>query len=300
LKVGLNGAVAYGSLSVGRDGHIPAEAGIVAEENETGLTQGNVAPLAIEAEGNFAERGCAAKRAFKLNGAGVGDVRVGAGGVTLQAKPPLLRVREPESEVGVGEGEGSFLVIELEVETRAGSFDVGKARSEAGSFLGGGGGIDVGRVKEDAFEVPFPFRGVDEIDAGLVGEADVGKLDAAAPEGADAEGYANGAGANDGLGAEGGILVDDEVFKREAGEREEIQTDFVEVNGAAQAGADAVRDALLITVDADERRKQDKQKNNQSREGHIEKAAKGVGAERGWNVGINGFAILVGWIHFLH
>jgi hypothetical protein len=72
------------------------------------------------------------------------------------------------------------------------------------------------------------------------------------------------------------------------------------MDGAAEAGADAVGDALLIAVDADERRKQNEQKNDQRCEGQIEKSAKSVGAESWWGVCVDGFAILVGGIHFRH
>jgi hypothetical protein len=141
---------------------------------------------------------------------------------------------------------------------------------------------------------------VDEIDAGLVGEADGGELDAAAPERAEAEGDANGAGADSGFGTEGRVLVDDEVFEGEAGEREEIEADFVEMDGAAQAVADAVGDALLVAVEADERGEQNEEKNRQSGKSHVEKAAERADADGRWDVCIDGFTILVGWIHFLH
>ena len=60
--------------------------------------------------GTWPRGGGAAERAFELNGAGVGDVGVGAGGMGLEAKVPLLRVGQPECEFGVGEGErGLFL-----------------------------------------------------------------------------------------------------------------------------------------------------------------------------------------------
>ena len=299
LKAGLDGAVADGSLGVGGEDHVAAEAGVAAEEDEAGLAEGDVAPLAAEADGDLAEGGGAAEGAFELNGAGVGDVGVGAGGAGLDAEVPLLGVGEPEGEVGVGEGEGSLFVVELEVEAGAGGFDVGEAGGGAGFFLGGGGGVDVGGVEEDALEVPLAVGEVDEIDAGI-GEADGGELDAAAPEGADAEGGADGVGADDGLGAEGGVFVDDEIFEGEAGEREEVEADFVEMDGAAEAVADAVGDALLIAIDADERREEDEEKDRQGCEGEIEKAAEGAGAERRRAVCVDGFAILVGWIDFLH
>jgi hypothetical protein len=154
-------------------------------------------------------------------------------------------------------------------------------------------------VEEDALEVPLTVGEVDEIDAG-VGEADGGELYTAAPEGADAERGADGVGADDGFGAEGGVFLDDEVFEDEAGEGEEVKADFVEMDGAAQAVADGVGDALLIAIDADQRREQHEEKDRQCREGEVEKAAEGAGAERGRAVCLDGFAILVGWIHFPH
>jgi hypothetical protein len=140
---------------------------------------------------------------------------------------------------------------------------------------------------------------VNEIDAG-VAEADGGELDAATPEGADAKRSADGVGTDDGLGTEGRIFVDDEIIEGEAGEREEIQADLVEVDGAAEAVTDAISDALLITIEANERREQNEEKDRQGREGHVEKAAEGTGAERRREICSDGFAILVGWISFLH
>ena len=156
LKAGLDGAVADGSLHVGRKDHVAAEAGVATKKDEAGLAERSVAPLSLEADGNLAGRGGTAERAFKLNGAGVGDVGVGARGVALNAEVPLLGFREPEGKVGVGEGEGDLFLVEFEVETRAGGFDVGKARGGAGFFLGCGGRFNMGGVEEDALEIPLP------------------------------------------------------------------------------------------------------------------------------------------------
>jgi hypothetical protein len=191
---------------------------------------------------------------------------------------PLLEIGEPEGEVGVGEGERGFFVVELEIEAGAGGFDVGEARCGAGFFLSGGGGVDVGGVEEDTLEVPLAVGEVNEIDAGI-GEADGGELDATAPEGAEAKGGADGVGANDRFGAEGGVFVDDQIFENEAGKREEVQADPVEMDGAAETVADAAGDAALIAVDADERREKGKEKNCQSSESEVQKAAEGTGAE---------------------
>ena len=175
-EAGLDGAVADGSLRVGGEDHVAAEAGVATEKDEAGLAERDIAPFAVKVDGNLAEGGGAAEGAFELNGAGVGDVGVGAGGVGLNAEMPLLGVGEPEGEVGVSEGEGGFFLVELEVEAGAGGFDVGEAGGGAGVFLGGGGGLDVGGLEEDALEVPLAVGEVDEVDAG-VGEADGGELD---------------------------------------------------------------------------------------------------------------------------
>ena len=56
----------------------------------------------------------------------------------------------------------------------------------------------------------------------------------------------------------------------------------------------------LVAVDADQRREKNEEKDDQSRDGEVEKAAEGVGAESRRGVCVDGFAVLVGWIHFLH
>ena len=42
------------------------------------------------------------------------------------------------------------------------------------------------------------------------------------------------------------------------------------------------------------------EKDDKSSDGEVEKAAEGVGAESRRGVCIDGFAVLVGWVHFLH
>ena len=142
---------------------------------------------------------------------------------------------------------------------------------------------------------------MDEIDAGL-GEADGGELDAAAPEGAEAEGGTDGVGPDDGLRAEGGVFVNDEVLECEAGERKEIEADFVEVDGAAEAVADAGGDAALVAVavDADVWGKQDQQKQSEGRERQIEESTERVDADDRGGVCSRGISLLVGGICFLH
>jgi hypothetical protein len=140
---------------------------------------------------------------------------------------------------------------------------------------------------------------VNEVDAG-VSEADGGEFDASAPERADTQGGTDGVGADDRLGAESGVFVDDESFEGEAGKGEEIQAYLVEMDGAAEAGADAVGDALLIAIDADERREENEEKEDKSRAGEIEKATERVDAEGWWGVRGRVFGLFVGWIHFLH
>ena len=199
---------------------------------------------------------------------------------------PLLGIGEPEGEVGVGEGDGSFFAAELEIEAGAGGFDVRKAWGGAAFFLGGGRGFYVGGVEEDAVEVPLAVGEMDEVDAG-VGEADGGELEAAAPEGGDAEGGVDDVGADDGLVAEGGVFVDDEVFEREAGEREEIEGDLVEVDGAAEALANAVGDAALIAVEADKRRQENEEQYGDSGERDVEEARERAPADSWRHVVVN-------------
>jgi hypothetical protein len=71
LKAGLDGAVADSSLGVGREDHVAAETDVVTEDEKAGLTEGDVAPFATEADGDLAERGCAAEGAFELDSAGI-------------------------------------------------------------------------------------------------------------------------------------------------------------------------------------------------------------------------------------
>ena len=166
LDAGLDGAVADGSLSVGGEGEVASEVCVAAENEEAGLTEGDVAPNDLQAEGNLAE-GCGpAEGAFEREDAGVGGVGVSSGGMGSKAKMPLPGIGEPEGEVGVGEGDGSFFVAELEIEAGAGCFDVGEARGGAAFFLIGGSGLDLGGVEEDAVEVPLAIGEMNEINAG--------------------------------------------------------------------------------------------------------------------------------------
>jgi len=300
LKVGLDGAVADGSLGVGGEGHVAAEAGVPAEEDETGLAEGDVAPLAAEVERDLAQRRGPAEGSFDLEGAGVGDIDVSACGTGLETEVPLLRVWEPESKVGVGEGDGGFFVVEFEIETGAGGFDVGEARGGAGFFLHGGSDFNVSGVEEYGLKVPFAVGEVNEVDAGGFAEADGGELDAVAQERAEAKGCTDGGGADDGFGAEGGVFVDDEVIEREAGEREKIEADVVEMNGAAEAVADAGGDSFLVAIEADVRRQQNEQQHGEGCESQIENPTKCAAAEGLGVVGLEGFSLLVGGVHFLH
>ena len=293
---GLEGAIADGSLGAGGEGHFAAETGVATEEDAGGFAKGSVGPLSCEVDGDLAEGGGAAERAFDLEGAGVGGVGVGAGGVGLQAKVPLLGVGEPEGEVGFGESYGGLFLVELEVKAGAGGFNVGEARGCAGLALGGGGGGDVGGAEKDAFEVPLAVGGVDEVDAGLV-EADGGEFYAPGPEGADAKGGSDGTGTDDRLGAEGGVFADNQIFKGEAGEREQIEGDAVEMDGAAEAVADAGSDAALEAVDADEGRDEQEYDDGQGHARDVEQAAAMVLGEMGSLLGVG---LLVGWVDFLH
>jgi hypothetical protein len=83
LKMGLDGAAADCSLGVRREGHITAKTGVAAKEDAGCGTKGDIAPLTSETDGDLTERSCAAERALKLEGAGVGDIGIGAGRMGL-------------------------------------------------------------------------------------------------------------------------------------------------------------------------------------------------------------------------
>ncbi len=72
------------------------------------------------------------------------------------------------------------------------------------------------------------------------------------------------------------------------------------MNGAAEAFADAVGDAALVAVEANQRRKQDKEKDRQSREDDIQQTTERATADGRRNISVDEFAWLEGWIHFLH
>ncbi len=276
LKPRLDGTVADGPLRVRGEGHVAAETSVTAKEEQACLAERYVAPLALEAERNLAKRSCAAKCTFDLNDAGVGGVRVGAPGMAPKAEVPLLRVREPEREVSVCERDRRLFVVEFEIEARAGRFNVRKTRGRAGLFLGSRRSVDVSSVEQDALEVPFAGRGVDKVDARF-GEADGRELDPAPPKRANAKGGTNGVGADDRLGAKGGIFIDDEIFEGKAGERQEIQTHLVEVDRPAEARTDAVGNASLIAIDADKGREEDEEKDHPAPRGTNKEGGEGRG-----------------------
>jgi hypothetical protein len=147
----------------------------------------------------------------------------------------------------------------------------------------------VGGLEENALDVPAAVVVADEVDAGIYprvagAEGDFGELDVA-PEGVDAESGADLAGAEDGLGAEGGILVDDEVFQGEAGERQQDGRDAGEVDGAADGRADVARDAELKTAEVDERRNEGDEKKCEDEAEDGDEAARAARA-RGTSAGI--------------
>ncbi len=72
------------------------------------------------------------------------------------------------------------------------------------------------------------------------------------------------------------------------------------MNGASEAVADAGDDALLVAVEADERREQDKEKDDQSCHDEIKNAADDAGTDDRRKIGVERFTLLVGGVHFLH
>ena len=262
---------------------LSAQAGVARGDEAAEASELDVLPGGMEVDGEVGKRGgegvCGgggwAEGGFDAEGAGVGWAGVGADGVRFETEAPLVRPRQPEGEVGVGEREGSFDLVELEVEARAGGLDVGKAGRGAGELLGCGRCVCLGAggLKDKALQIPVAIGGADEVDAG-VGQRDAGELDAAAPERTDANVGADLAGAQDGLGAEGGVLIDHEVLQREAGDGQQIEADPVEVDGAAERGADIARDAALVAADVDVRRKKrEQQKGEDGTEDSDEPAA---------------------------
>ena len=251
---GLEDAGANGAPEGGAHAEFAADAGVVADEDAAGFAEGGVLPLGGEVDGDQVEAfGAAsvfgaAQGAFERDETGVGGAGIGAGGLAGDADPPLAGLREPEGEVGFGERERQLFEARFDVDAGVGGFDVGESRVGAGGGLGGGSGGDLGGFEEDAFDVPLAVGGVDQIDAGLF-QADPGELDLFAVEGGDAEGRLDLVGADDGLGAEGGVFGDDEVCELEAGEGKKDEGDAVEMDRAAEAGADAGDDAALEAVD---------------------------------------------------
>jgi hypothetical protein len=155
-------------------------------------------------------------------------------------------------------------------------------------------------VKENPLEIPFAVGEVDQVDAGWLGETDGGELDTAAPQRADAERGMYCIGADDGLGAEGGIFVNDKVFQGKAWKRKEIQGDLVEVNRTAETVANAVGDSFLIAVHANERGEKDEEKDYEASYCEIKEPTESMSADRRRDVCFRGFGLRVGWIHFLH
>ncbi len=283
LDFGCDGVVAEGPEQVDAEGELSTQAGVARGDEAAEASELDVLPGGMEVDGEVGQRGgegvCGggglAEGGFDAEGAGVGWVGVGADGVRFETEAPLVRLRQPEGEVGVGEREGSFDLVELEVQARAGGLDVGEAGRGADELLGCGRCVCLGTggLKDKALQIPVAIGGADEVNAG-VGQRDAGELDAAAPERTDAKVGADLAGAQDGLGAEGGGLIDHEVLQREAGDGQQIEADPVEVDGAAERGADVERDAALVAADVDVgRQKREQQKREDGTEDGDEASA---------------------------
>ena len=285
LDFGCDGVVAEGPDEVDAEGELSTQACVARGDEAAEASELDVLPGGMEVDGEVGQRGgegvCGgglAEGGFDAEGAGVGWAGVGADGVGFETEAPLVRPRQPEGEVGIGEREGGLLLVEFEVQARAGGLDVWEAGRGAGELLGCGRCVCLGArgLKHKALQVPVAIGGADEVDAG-VGQDDAGELDVFAPERAEAKVCANLAGAQDGLGAEGGVLIDHEVLQRDAGDGQQIEADPVEVDGAAERGADVARDAALVAADVDVRRqKREQKKREDGTENGDEPAA-------GWN-----------------
>ena len=278
----------------------------MSEDDAGRLAEGSITPLALEVDRDLAGGGRGAESGLELDDAGVGDRGVGAGGTSLEAEVPLVGIGEPERELRVDEREGKLLGVLFEVEASAGGLDVGEAGSWAGFALAGGGGLNSRGLEKDALDVPAAVGGVNEVDAGF-GEADGGELDLAAPEGRDAHAGVDKVGADDGLGAEGGIFADDQVLDGKAGEREDREGDAVEVNGTAEAVTDGGGDAALKAADVYKRRPEDERRYDKQYESDVDEAASERGARTlvcsGKRRGLRGGLSVrrcVQWISLLH
>jgi hypothetical protein len=92
----------------------------------------------------------------------------------------------------------------------------------------------VRRVQKNALQIPLAVGKMNQVDA-RIGEADRRKLYTTAPQGADAQRSANGVGADNRLGAERGVFVHNQIFQREAGERQKVQRTRRRMTKAASA-----------------------------------------------------------------
>ena len=238
--------------------HLAAEACVGTCEQGADRAQWGKRPVNGEVDRHVGHGFRFAKRALKVQAAGICGSAIGTGGMTFQAKLPLLRLGKPERELGVSERKRKFLEVALDVDAGVGGFDVGKPWRGADRLLSGRCGFHARGLQQNALDVPAAVRALDEIEAGFV-KRDAGKLDAPTPEGGPAESGAHGVGADDGFSAEGRVLADDEVGQRQRGQRKQRQRKGVHVDRPPQAGGDAACGLAAEAIDIEQRWQHDRE-----------------------------------------
>ena len=116
-------------------------------------------------------------------------------------------------------------------------FEIGEGRAafRCGFLRGCGGNVRV--ALEQGGEIPSSVAGAHDVDARL-GRTQRGDLQASAQQGTKADRGENILRADHGLGAEGGIVVDDKTFKIEARPRQRVQPHIVDGYAAAESVSD--------------------------------------------------------------
>ena len=176
---------------------------------------------------------------------------------------------------------GVFSLSEFEVETGAGGFDVGEAGGGAGLLLGGGRGLNMGGVDEDAFDVPLPAARCTRLtlvwSVKLMVENSTRRRQRELMRSVARTEVARMTGSEPNAGSSSTTK-----FSRvKPGSGKEGEVDRVEMDGAAEAVADAAGDAVPEAVDVDQRREQDHQERKKSARAMKKRRRRARGERRG-------------------
>ena len=256
IEAGLDLGVVGGAVNLGAHVEGSAPAGVFSEKQPGELSKGRIGPLRFEIQGHLPERRRGApERALKLQEAGIGEIQVEVGARGLGFKPelPLVGLIEPDRELRVQEREGLLDVAKFEIDARVGGLDVREAGRSAGMALCGGSVGNARSLVEHGADIPLSGGVADQVQAGFV-EADAGDFEAAAPQGDEADVGHHAGGMEHGLGPEGGIFADDQLFNFKARAGQQAQLHGAHANGTPDGPADAIGDAVLIAADVDEGR----------------------------------------------